>query len=102
MPDGSLYAPEHEMTLKVEGLEKPRRKRGRPPKPPPGTVIEEMKEEQEPEPEEEEEDADGRKRRRRKVPSRFKEAVQVQFNIYYIYSYNTRIICTFVLCTYTF
>ncbi|GLV38931.1 crooked legs [Carabus blaptoides fortunei] len=76
LPDGSLYAPEHEMTLKVEGLEKPRRKRGRPPKPPPGTVIEELKEDQEPEPEEEEEDADGRKRRRRKVPSRFKEAVQ--------------------------
>lgn len=32
MPDGSLYAAEHEMSLQMEGLTKPRRKRGRPPK----------------------------------------------------------------------
>lgn len=32
MPDGSLYAAEHEMSLQMEGLTKPKRKRGRPPK----------------------------------------------------------------------
>lgn len=32
MPDGSMYAAEHEMSLQMEGLTKPRRKRGRPPK----------------------------------------------------------------------
>ena len=32
MPDGSMYASDHEIRLQMEGLEKPRRKRGRPPK----------------------------------------------------------------------
>lgn len=32
MPDGSMYTTEHEMSLQMEGLTKPRRKRGRPPK----------------------------------------------------------------------
>lgn len=32
LPDGSMYAAEHEMSLQMEGLTKPRRKRGRPPK----------------------------------------------------------------------
>lgn len=32
MPDGSMYAAEHEMSLQMEGLSKPKRKRGRPPK----------------------------------------------------------------------
>jgi len=32
MPDGSMYTAEHEMSLQMEGLTKPRRKRGRPPK----------------------------------------------------------------------
>lgn len=32
MPDGSLYTAEHEISLQMEGLNKPRRKRGRPPK----------------------------------------------------------------------
>lgn len=32
MPDGSMYATEHDMSLQMEGLTKPRRKRGRPPK----------------------------------------------------------------------
>lgn len=32
MPDGSVYAAEHEMSLQMEGLTKPRKKRGRPPK----------------------------------------------------------------------
>lgn len=32
MPDGSVYAAEHDLSLQMEGLDKPRRKRGRPPK----------------------------------------------------------------------
>nr|CAD7409572.1 unnamed protein product [Timema poppensis] len=80
LEDGSLYAPDHKMTLQMEGLEKPRRKRGRPPKRPPDPEEDRPKELEEPlenQPEEEmEEDADGRKRRRIKVPQRFKEAVQ--------------------------
>lgn len=32
MSDGSMYAAEHDMSLQMEGLTKPRRKRGRPPK----------------------------------------------------------------------
>lgn len=32
MPDGSMYAVDHEMSLQMEGLNKPKRKRGRPPK----------------------------------------------------------------------
>lgn len=32
MPDGSMYASDHEVRLQMEGLDKPRRKRGRPPK----------------------------------------------------------------------
>ena len=32
MPDVSLYASDHEVRLQMEGLEKPRRKRGRPAK----------------------------------------------------------------------
>lgn len=32
LPDGSMYAAEHDMSLQMEGLSKPRRKRGRPPK----------------------------------------------------------------------
>lgn len=82
MPDGSLYAADHELSLKVSGLEKPRRKRGRPPKPPP-SELPEVKEtppviEEE---EENEEDSEGRRRRRRKVPTRFLEAVQVSIFI---------------------
>lgn len=87
MPDGTLYAPEHEMSLKIEGLEKPKRKRGRPPKPPPGNEPskEELRKEEDvtivEEDMEDDIDGDGRKRRRRKVPFRFREAVQVIKNI---------------------
>ncbi|XP_015431124.1 PREDICTED: zinc finger and SCAN domain-containing protein 2-like [Dufourea novaeangliae] len=87
MADGSMYAAEHEMSLQMEGLSKPKRKRGRPPK----THIENIsmeltKEEvmeggsQEEEDKQEEEiddiDGDGRRRRKRKVPKRYMEAVQ--------------------------
>ncbi|XP_071559653.1 uncharacterized protein [Temnothorax nylanderi] len=85
MPDGSMYAVEHEMSLQMEGLNKPRRKRGRPPKvnteedsvatkenpAEAGSQGEEDKQE-----EEEEVDGDGRRRRKRKVPKRYLEAVQ--------------------------
>ncbi|XP_046401718.1 zinc finger protein 264-like [Ischnura elegans] len=94
---GGMFVSEHELALKMEGLERPRRKRGRPPKPkpPPEEILaKETAAQGEGEEggegnggdgnpdspaqaeEEMEEDADGRRRRRRKVPQRFKEAVQ--------------------------
>ncbi|XP_066593570.1 uncharacterized protein [Prorops nasuta] len=86
MPDGSMYAAEHEMSLQMEGLEKPRRKRGRPPKVHSETdskIIgkEDSNEtvsqgEDDKQDDDEELDGDGRRRRKRKVPKRFMEAVQ--------------------------
>ncbi|XP_012262840.2 zinc finger protein 62 homolog isoform X2 [Athalia rosae] len=87
MPDGTLYTAEHEMSLQMEGLEKPRRKRGRPPKVQAEVELKdltkEMKheagsqgEDEKQEEELEEVDGDGRRRRKRKVPKRFMEAVQ--------------------------
>ncbi|XP_067213476.1 zinc finger protein 287-like isoform X2 [Linepithema humile] len=86
MPDGSLYAAEHEMSLQMEGLTKPKRKRGRPPKvhteaessatkENPAEVVSQGEEDKQEE-EVEEMDGDGRRRRKRKVPKRFMEAVQ--------------------------
>lgn len=40
MPDGSVFASEHDLSLQMEGLDKPKRKRGRPPK---GSMEEEIK-----------------------------------------------------------
>ncbi|XP_015516983.1 zinc finger and SCAN domain-containing protein 2 isoform X1 [Neodiprion lecontei] len=87
MPDGTLYTAEHEMSLQMEGLDKPRRKRGRPPKAHTEAEtkenVKELKqevgsqgEEDKQEEELEEVDGDGRRRRKRKVPKRFMEAVQ--------------------------
>ncbi|XP_015608375.1 zinc finger protein 287 isoform X2 [Cephus cinctus] len=86
MPDGTLYTAEHEISLQMEGLSKPRRKRGRPPKIHTEIDNKILKEElpevtsQGEEDKQEEEiddvDGDGRRRRRRKVPKRFMEAVQ--------------------------
>ncbi|PNF36325.1 hypothetical protein B7P43_G00537 [Cryptotermes secundus] len=82
LADGTLFPADHEMALKMEGLERPRRKRGRPPKRQVESTEEKEveKESESPEasqdPEEMEEDADGRRRRKRKVPQRFREAVQ--------------------------
>ncbi|XP_043467262.1 uncharacterized protein DDB_G0283697-like isoform X2 [Leptopilina heterotoma] len=84
MPDGSMYASDHEVRLQMEGLDKPRRKRGRPPKIEIKTeVLEEIteetsqgEEEKQDEDLEEEDDGTGRRRRKRKIPERFKEAVQ--------------------------
>ena len=76
LSDGTLFSADHEMALKMEGLERPRRKRGRPPKRQVELTEEkEIKEPESPETlqdqEELEEDADGRRRRKRKVPQRF-------------------------------
>ncbi|KAL2718806.1 zinc finger protein 3-like [Vespula squamosa] len=86
MPDGSLYTTEHEISLQMEGLNKPRRKRGRPPKVHTDleskVIIKEdiegvsQGEEDKQEEEIDEVDGDGRRRRKRKVPKRFMEAVQ--------------------------
>lgn len=87
MPDGSMYAAEHEMSLQMEGLSKPKRKRGRPPKShtenmsmelAKGEAVEITSQEEEDKHEEEtdEVDGDGRRRRKRKVPKRYMEAVQ--------------------------
>ncbi|XP_076234938.1 uncharacterized protein LOC143179528 isoform X2 [Calliopsis andreniformis] len=84
MPDGSMYAAEHEMSLQMEGLSKPKRKRGRPPKTHTeneltrGEPVEGGSQEEEDKQEEEvdEVDGDGRRRRKRKVPKRYMEAVQ--------------------------
>ncbi|KAJ8921027.1 hypothetical protein NQ315_015823 [Exocentrus adspersus] len=77
--DGPLFPPEHELPLRAEGLEKPRRKRGRPPK----QVVEEVEakaDTNQPEVAQQEEDsetdADGRKRRKIKAPSRYQGIVQ--------------------------
>lgn len=91
LSDGPLFPPEHEMSLKMEGLEKPKRKRGRPPKAvtndtektevelTPESITIRSKSEGEGE-EEDVDDTDGRRRRKRKVPSRFQEALQVNSN----------------------
>ncbi|OAD56631.1 hypothetical protein WN48_03092 [Eufriesea mexicana] len=87
MPDGSMYAAEHEMSLQMEGLNKPKRKRGRPPKShtenismelTKGEALEGVSQEEEDKHEEETDDVDGdgRRRRKRKVPKRYMEAVQ--------------------------
>ncbi|XP_063984005.1 zinc finger protein 184-like isoform X2 [Diachasmimorpha longicaudata] len=85
LPDGSMYAADHEMSLQIEGLEKPKRKRGRPPKVQVETEEEKMieehlepvsQEEDDKQEGEEEIGEDGRKRRKRKAPVRFSEAVQ--------------------------
>lgn len=101
--DGPLFPPDHELSLRSAGLEKPRKKRGRPPKPPPdsneekesSSVKNELKTEQEPD-EDVELDSDGRRKRRIKVPTRFLEAVQVScncsYNNYANYLYSTYIL----------
>lgn len=82
--DGPLFPPDHELSLRAEGLDKPRRKRGRPPKPPPNeaeesklTEIQDIKKDQEEE-DDGEVDSEGRRKRKIKVPTRFLEAVQVK------------------------
>ncbi|KAF4527524.1 hypothetical protein B566_EDAN015624, partial [Ephemera danica] len=84
VPDKSelMYTEDNQLALRMEGLEKPRRKRGRPPKPKtnPEEILEvklsepESQKEEEPVVEMEDEAEDGRgRRRRRKIPSRYRE-----------------------------
>ncbi|CAH1369186.1 zinc finger protein 271-like [Tenebrio molitor] len=82
---GPLFPPDHELSLKAEGLTKPRRKRGRPPKPPQTTNKEdEASTSYDKETEKNEDKAeqfddtieDGKRKRRIKVPTRYSEAIQ--------------------------
>ncbi|XP_063903188.1 zinc finger protein 271-like isoform X2 [Zophobas morio] len=78
---GPLFPPEHELSLRAEGLTRPRRKRGRPPKPiltskedePAPNIAEELKNEEK---EQIDETEDGKRKRRIKVPTRYSEAIQ--------------------------
>ena len=77
-----MYAADHDMSLQMEGLSKPRRKRGRPPKTlvelenkqlkleDIGDIASQVDEEEKLEDEGDEVDGDGRRRRKRKVPKR--------------------------------
>ncbi|XP_008553477.1 zinc finger protein 271 isoform X1 [Microplitis demolitor] len=81
LPDGSMYAAEHDMSLQMEGLEKPRRKRGRPPKNhtedlKDEEVLETSQEDEDKQDDDDELDGDGRRRRKRKIPKRFSEVVR--------------------------
>ncbi|KAJ8983777.1 hypothetical protein NQ317_000337 [Molorchus minor] len=78
--DGPLFPPDHELALRAEGLERPRRKRGRPPKqisePSDKQNESKNKVEESQQKEENEIDADGRRRRRIKAPSQYQGIVQ--------------------------
>lgn len=73
------------MAYKLEGLDKPKKKRGRPPRPPP-EVLEAQRQEQQrilesikkdDSPEEDFDESSGLRRKRRvKIPTRFQEALQ--------------------------
>lgn len=88
LPDGTLFTAEHSLSLKMEGLEKPKRKRGRPPKQRPDPlestespdkeIEQSLNESMEQEDVEDDMDdeGEGRRRRRKKIPRRFMEAVQ--------------------------
>lgn len=76
--EGPLFPPEHELSLRAEGLEKPRRKRGRPPKQ--ANVVQEEKVEEVVKSSVEEEEntlGDGRRRRKIRAPARYQGVVQV-------------------------
>ncbi|KAG8042552.1 hypothetical protein G9C98_005186, partial [Cotesia typhae] len=69
------------LPLKMEGLEKPRRKRGRPPKIHVDDIKEEVLETSQEDEDKQDEyddelDGDGRRRRKRKIPKRFSEVVR--------------------------
>ncbi len=89
VPDGTLFTAEHSLSLKMEGLEKPKRKRGRPPKPradpeqtvPATEAITSMDKEteqalnesmeQDDGDDDGEDEGEGRRRRRKKIPRRY-------------------------------
>ncbi|KAJ8960897.1 hypothetical protein NQ318_020196 [Aromia moschata] len=72
--DGPLFPPDHELSLRTQGLEKPKRKRGRPPKQAPEPNIEQEEQQTKSESvendEEHELDADGRRRRENQGPGK--------------------------------
>ncbi|CAB3359973.1 Hypothetical predicted protein [Cloeon dipterum] len=70
----TMYPDDDPISLKMEGLERPRKKRGRPRKQEPEAVLQEKAPITTVEPEAEV-DADGRIKRKRKIPQRFLESV---------------------------
>ncbi|XP_034231534.1 zinc finger protein 835-like [Thrips palmi] len=93
LPGGTIFTAGHSLSLKMEGLEKPKRKRGRPPKQRPdpeqmpaveaSSIAEKDNEqmlnesmEQDDMDDDGEEEGEGRRRRKKKIPRRFMEAVQ--------------------------
>lgn len=91
MPDGTMYAAEHEISLQMEGLDKPRRKRGRPPKSGEDKSFSKdesqetrsQDEDSKQEDDSEEIDGDGRRRRKRKTPKRFDFFLQYCCEMYH-------------------
>ncbi|XP_058809271.1 zinc finger protein 665-like [Phymastichus coffea] len=84
IPDGSVYAADHDLSLQMEGLDRPKKKRGRPPKElldedfqeiNKSDYAEDMSQDDE-EKHDEEYEVDGRRRRKRKVPKRYMESLQ--------------------------
>lgn len=75
-----VYQLEHPISLQVAGLEKPKRKRGRPPKiqKSPEELAEKDALKDQEKAKIENNDSDGTGKRRRKTPTRFKEVVQVR------------------------
>ncbi|KAF7269233.1 hypothetical protein GWI33_017690 [Rhynchophorus ferrugineus] len=79
---GPLFSSDHELALKAEGLTKPKRKRGRPPKINNHETVDEIassckiKKELENKDDNEQVDNDGRKRRRIRAPVRYQGVVQ--------------------------
>ncbi|XP_054284868.1 zinc finger protein 709-like [Macrosteles quadrilineatus] len=82
--NGAMYKPEEPIVLKAEGLEKPRKKRGRPKKmtqSAPDVLNENSadvvdEEQRKDDKNNKDDDVEGRTRRKRKIPQRYKEAVQ--------------------------
>ncbi|XP_055694741.1 zinc finger protein 568-like [Lutzomyia longipalpis] len=81
-----LFPSSHTLSLQVQGVEKPRKKRGRPPKPPQDVLeaqrlraeAEYLAEQRRKEAQElkEQEESNGRRKRRVKIPERFRSVVQ--------------------------
>lgn len=90
-----MYQVEHPISLQVSGLDKPKRKRGRPPKK--QKTAEEIAQETpktvEIEDKTEKDDDERSGKRRRKTPTRFKEAVQVCRKYLRFFSLHIKITC---------
>lgn len=82
--DGPLFSPDHQLSLLAEGVEKPRRKRGRPPKQSSESMQqkeENGEEEKDIKKETEEEifEGDGRRKRKIRPPLKYEGVIQVVF-----------------------